>query len=297
MTTQSWSSRWRHDSDATFQEWATDLYNKLIAIGLVQHTDTGQLATPVVASRPGVNTEAGFWIFRFNDTQQSSAPIFIRVGVGTMGGTTTPRIQVTKGTGTNGTGTLTGTCLSVLHNIHATGTSAHTADTPRQSYFCHTDGFLGIRWKSVDNLESWFYICRTVDASGSPTATGAIAGWGITSSTAMNATQAYRYASPAVAYTENTGTGTALGMAPQTQSSSAVGADLQAFMGYTITPQVSPLLGVCGVMDAELTSGTTFTATLVGVTPHTYIALTTAAPFSVVGAGSVGGLKYAMLWE
>lgn len=297
MSTQSWSSRWRHDSDATFQEWATDLFNKLVAVGLVQHTDTGQLASPVVAARPGANTNAGFWIFRFNDTQQASAPIFIRVDVGTGAGTTTPRISVTKGTGTNGTGTLTGTCLSVLHFIHATGASAHTTDTPRQSYFCHVDGFLGLRWKTVDSMESWFFICRTVDSSGQATNVGAIAGWGLTSPSSMNATQAYKYTSPQQAYVENTGSGTALGMFPQTQSSSAVGADLQAFVGYTLTPQVAPLVGVCGVVEAELTSGTTFTTTLVGVTPRTYIALTTQAPFSVVPATSTGGLKYAMLWE
>lgn len=297
MTTQSWSSRWRHDSDATFQEWATDLYNKLVAVGLVQHTDTGQLTSPVVAARPGVSTNAGFWIFRFNDTQQGTAPIFIRVDVGTGGGTTTPRISITKGTGTNGTGTLTGTCLSILHFIHASGTSAHTVDTPRQSYFCHTDGFLGLKWKTVDALEGWFFICRTVDSSGAATATGAIAGWGLSSASSMNATQAYRYSSAQVAYTENTATGTALGMFPQTQASSAVGSDLQAFVGYTITPQVSPLVGVCGVVDAEITSGSTFTATLVGTTPRTYIALTNLANFSVTAANATGGLKYAMLWE
>jgi hypothetical protein len=114
----------------------------------------------------------------------------------------------------------------------------------------------------------------------------------------MNATQAFRFASPAAAYAENNSVaGTALGISPQCNAGSVVGSDIQAFVGYTITPQVAPILGVCGCYDAEITSGSPFSATLLGTTPHTYVALSTIGPFGPIAANSTGGLKYAMLWE
>ncbi len=298
MTTQSWSSRVRHDDNATFQEWASELYTKIVASGLVQTADTGQLAAPVVAARPSTNTSAGFWIFRFNDAMQSTAPIFLRVEVGTGSGATNPRINITVGTGTNGAGTVTGTALTTSRTTHQG--SSQATDTARQSIMCHTEGFFGYNWKigSAGN-EAGFWLARTVDATGTPTATGAIVAWSGTATTSLTATQALRFAATAAAYTaQTTATNTALGLNPQTPSSGAVGSDIQAYVGYTITPQVAPLLGVCGVIDSEVSTASTFSATLVGTTPHTYIACSpNVGPFGPVASTNTGGLKFAMLWE
>jgi hypothetical protein len=297
MTTQSWSTRVRHDSDATFREWGLELSTKLAAAGLVQTADTGQINWTTV-TRPGASTEAGFEVWRMNDALQATAPVFFRIGYGTNSGTTGPRIQVTVGTGTDGAGTLTGTALTTIRSIHSN--AAQATDTPRQSYLCVNEGFFGLNWKvGAGQTEGSFFFNRTCDSAGDPTATGGIVIWGTGSAGAFTATQALRFAATAAAYTAQTVIGsTALGICPQTPAATVVGSDIQAMMGWTITPRIAPLFGLCGVLDAEVTTGNTFTTTLVGSTPRTYIGLSTAAgPFGAGNASNPGQPKVAMLWE
>lgn len=296
MTTQSWSTRVRHDSDATFREWGLELQTKFLAAGLVQTADTGQINWVTVV-RPGTNAEGGYEVYRMNDALQGTAPVFLRIGYGTGSGTTTPRIQVTLGTGSDGAGAITGTALTIIRSIH--GNVAQITDTARQSYLCVTEGFIGLNWKVASGVtEGLFIFCRTCASNGSPSVTGGMVVWGNGSATALAATQALRFAASAQAFTARTSTvDSALGFNPQVPTSTAVGADNQVFMGWTITPAVAPLFGVCGVLDAEVADGNTFNATLVGSTPRTYVGLTMiAGPF---GPGSAAGAmpKFAMLWE
>lgn len=302
MATDSWSTRVRSDSDATFREWGSEFSAKLAAVGLTQTADTGQINWVTVA-RPGINTEAGYEIWRFNDTQHATAPIFFRVGYGTGGNASGARIQITVGTGSNGSGTITGTALTAAQNAAGGGT-AFTTDTARQSYMCYvggTTGFFGFCWKTgaAGSADAGFFIARTVNASGVADATGAVVGWGGQSAAALSATQALRFAATAFAYpVQTTAASTALCLSPQARATSAVGADTQAFVAYTIAPQVTPVVGVCGVYDSEVSAGSTFTTTLVGSTSRTYIGLTVnMGPMGPIAGGSTGGLKPAMLWE
>jgi hypothetical protein len=295
MTTQSWSSRVRHDSDAVFREWGSELSTKLAAAGLTQTADTGQINWVTVV-RAGTNANAGYEIWRMADTQQATAPVFLRIDYGTGSGTTSPRIQITLGTGSNGSGTITGTALTTARSIHAP--TAQTTDTVRNSYVCVNQGFIGIYWKVGSGTDALFVFNRTCDTTGTSTATGGMVIWGSTSASALTATQALRFASTAIAYTARTAIAdTALGMNPQSVTSTLVGSDQQVFMGWTITPAVAPLFGVCGCLEAEFPQGTSFTATLVGTSARTYIALaTTAGPFSANGATGAYP-KFAMLWD
>lgn len=297
MTTQSWSARVRHDSDATFREWGSDFAAKLAAVGLVQTSDTGQINW-VTVTRPGINTNAGYEIWRFNDTQQGTAPIYLRIDYGTGSGATSPRMLFTVGTGSNGSGTITGTALSTARNVH--GGTAQATDTARQSYMCAVDGFFGFDWKVGAGItEASFFICRTCDATGAPTATGAMVHWGVGASNSVTARQAFRFAATAVAYAAQTAAeAAALGLSPQQPSATSVGADIQVFLGWTITPRVEPLFGVCGVYNTELVPGGTFSATLVGSTPRTFLVWSNqCGPFGSAGAAVSGGMNLAMLWE
>lgn len=294
MTTQSWSARIRHDSDATFREWGSDFAARLAAVGLVQESDTGQVNWTTV-TRPGSNTEGGFEIWRFDDTEQGTAPIFMRIGYGTAAAATAPRIQITVGTGSNGSGTITGTALTITRSIN--GSTGQATDTARQSYMCAADGFFGVNWKvGASNTEGGFFICRTCDSDGVPTPTGAMVRWSNGAASQITATQALRFAATAAAFTAQAGiAGGALGISPQIPTNTNVGSDIQVMLAWTITPRVEPLFGVCGVYSTELTAGGTFTTTLVGTTPRTYLSMNSATgPF---GPETTANLFTAMLWE
>ena len=218
---------------------------------------------------------------------------------GTAAVATHPRIQMTVGTTTNGSGVLGGTCLSTIDVIN--GGAAQTTDTVRQSYFCATDGFLGISWKNGAGVsEGSAFVCRTVSTAAAISTTGALAVWGASSSSALNRTQAFRYIATAAAYTARTGTQSqmALCISPQSPTSSIIGTDIQAFVAWTMTPAAAPVIGVCGIVSGEIATGTTFTATLVGSTSHTYIKLSDiAGPFGPGTIATAGQPGAAMLWE
>lgn len=300
MSTQSWSSRIRHDSDATYQEWRDELITKLgllVTAGVLAADETN--ITPAAGARPGTNSEGGYAVYHLADSLHATAPIYLRFGLGTGGIASGPRIQVTTGTSTNGSGVLGGTALSSAINIHNAGAS-QTSDVARQSYMCCVAGFFGLSWKvAAGNTEGGFFICRTCDSDGTPNAVGALANWSGTTATGIGTRQAFRYETPADAYgTTISPTSGALGLAPQAPLSTAVGADIQVFLGWTIAPRATPLFGVCGVYGSELAPAGTFEATLVGNTPRTYLTLSNVyGPFGPVAVTSQGGLNTAMLWE
>jgi hypothetical protein len=299
MSTQSWSSRLRHDSDAVFREWGSDLAAKMAAVGLVQTADTGQINWTTVV-RAGANADAGYEIWRFNDSLQGTAPIFFRVNYGTGASTTTPRTQIIVGTGSNGSGTITGTALSTARQTSSNTVNGQVVDTARQSYMCAVAGFFGYSFKvgAGQGAESSFFICRTVDSAGVPTVTGSMVHWGGNGNVAT-ARQAFRYAATAVAYTVQTAVDAqALSMNPMAVISTLVGSDIQVMLAWTITPRVAPLIGVCGVLAGELAVGGTFNATLVGTTPRTYMTMSTIfGPMGSIAIGTAGSLSAAMLWE
>lgn len=99
-------------SDADFRAFGSGLSTLLAAMGLVQTADTGQINWTTV-TRPGVqNTAAGYEIWRFNDTLQATAPVYLKlewgIGPGNGGYLQAMSMWVTIGTGSNGTGSLTG---------------------------------------------------------------------------------------------------------------------------------------------------------------------------------------------
>lgn len=297
MTTASWSTRVRHDSDATWQEWRDELITKLGTLSTYLAADETNI-TAGAGARPGTSTEGGYAVYHLSDSLHATAPCYIRFGFGTHTSATAPRIQVTTGTTTNGSGVLGGTALSTIAGIHAN--AVQVTDTARQSYMSAHNGHFGLNWKTGASVtEAAFFFGRTCDSAGAISATGAIAVWGNGTAATLTKTQAFRFAATAVAYTLQTAVGsTALGLSPQSPTVTAVGSDNQAFLGWTITPAVAPLFHVCGVLDTEVTTGNTFSVALVGSTARTYIGLSTlAGPFTAVSAVAANGPKYAMLWE
>ena len=95
-------------SNEEFRAWAQAIHDALIAVGMVQTADTGQVDLTTV-NKPGTaNNSAGYRIYRFSDALQATAPVFIKIEFGTGADASRPSLWTTVGNNTNGAGTLTG---------------------------------------------------------------------------------------------------------------------------------------------------------------------------------------------
>lgn len=165
--------------DATTRLRITHVHNAILAAGLVQTSDTGQV-NPADATTPAASSSSGYTIYRFNDSRQGVDPLFMRIDwfVGTFSRRFAPRI--TTGTGSDGSGTLTGQ-LSVQHSVGGSTSGASGTVTACQTYACHTDGFFGIcvgpnNTGTTESICTWT-ITRSKDAAGAFDARGNLI-WG-----------------------------------------------------------------------------------------------------------------------
>lgn len=158
--------------DATFRTWAQGIHDALVACGMVQTSDTGQINLATVARPAVVSNYAGYEIWRFNDALQAQSPIFFKIeyGVGTT--VDRPALAIQFGQGSNGSGTLTGT--TSLRKTFSTAASK-TAGATLPLYASAAAGRLWLM-ENADFGSSTFGTLigceRTCDESGNPTADG-----------------------------------------------------------------------------------------------------------------------------
>lgn len=118
MATQETDLSFYCPDNTTFRAYCTMIRDALVAMGLVQTADTGQINLGTVTIPTALNQDRGYMIFRFNDALQSTKPVFIKVTFrsnisGTAGSGIAQVYYVIGltfqvGTGTNGAGILTG---------------------------------------------------------------------------------------------------------------------------------------------------------------------------------------------
>ena len=100
-------------TDAQFRAWGKAISDSLQAVGIVKTSDSGQINWATVAAPTAANTKMGYEIYRFNDTLQSTAPVFIKLSFGSGSSSATgPGLWISVGTGSNGSGVITGGILS-----------------------------------------------------------------------------------------------------------------------------------------------------------------------------------------
>lgn len=177
MTTYSTNAGFSMATTAQQQAWVTEIGQGMLNIGLTQTGDTGQMAIPCTTVFGGATTTVyGYYMFRFNDALQGSAPIFFKIEVGVGSNVNIPLVYLTVGTGTNGSGTVTGVVMTRCAIYNNTG--ALTSLTLYISRFCYVpaQGFLSFAFKygavAGGLWTTWggFLIYRSVNSSGAPTA-------------------------------------------------------------------------------------------------------------------------------
>lgn len=264
MTTLNYSSVLNQTTDAGYVAWRDELFAAFLTAGLVQTADTGQY-TIGVGTRPGAGSVSGFIIMRL-----ANSALYFKLEAG--GSTTIANLWITVGTGSNGSGTLTGQ-LSSRRTIHSNN-SATSAAVNYVTYICVVTDAVSLIWKQNScntslNPSAAFCAGRTADSTGATTSTGfGVLVEGINSER-DSFFQSVRTVATATTYT----LGGAFTIAPGTPASTALqNGDLQVYAWWLNVPDVQPFLWGCTYKVAEVTESNTFTATLFGSTPHTYIA-------------------------
>lgn len=287
MTTATVTTVIDQTSDAGFRAWVAEFIAQLLAVGIVQTADTGQINTASV-NRAAANNDAGYAVFRLDDSLQATAPIFFKVYFGSGFNNTVPRIRVQTGTASNGSGTVSGTGSANTDTASMNNALLSTITT-YTSYFCFVEGCLWWSFKvgagSTNAAFSHYRLARTTDNDGDPTAEGFI-------QTAVNGTGVSNAIARTIVFSSSTvyagGSITNWALVHYDVSSSLVGGTPQVYKTYYITPRVRPDLFGVAVIDAECARGVELQATVVGVTERNYI--------NAANAGSTTR-SLACIWE
>lgn len=171
MATQNFSVSSAHSNNTDFRTWGKALGDALKACSnLTQTADTGQIDW-AAATRPTANLYGGYEIYRFNDALQSTTPVFIKIEYGTGSNASYPAIRVTIGTGSDGSGNLTGNSRMFTGVILTTVTSSTST---WNCYVSHDAGRLDVAMfvGSGTNMAFCFSLCRTRDDTGAMTDEG-----------------------------------------------------------------------------------------------------------------------------
>lgn len=158
--------------DADYRTWVQGIHDALIACGMTQTADTGQI-NPATVLRPAANVVAGYEIWRFNDSLQGSCPVFFKLEYATGTSNDRPSIFIQAGTSSNGAGGLTGQLSGRTQcrsgSVDATVTTRATVaqgDSGQIHLYVNDPG------AQVSAFSLGFAIERTKDASGAKTADG-----------------------------------------------------------------------------------------------------------------------------
>lgn len=106
MATSSASLLPDNSTATNFRAWAQFIHNALITAGWTVTADTGQINLTTVAAPVGANASQGYEIWQTNDGV--SPTIYLKLEYGSGPSINFPAIWVTIGTGTNGSGTISG---------------------------------------------------------------------------------------------------------------------------------------------------------------------------------------------
>ena len=264
MTTQTYSSVVDHTGDAGFRAWGSQLSTNLATAGLVQTADTGQVNWLTV-TRPGTNTAGGYEIWRLSNSSR-----YFKIEYGTAAAATSPQMWITVGSGSNGSGTLTGQLST--RNTFCVGSAPSSIVTNYPTYICVVADALAVLWKANGFSSSagpgaFLIVGNSTDADGVTDSDGFSV---MRQNGTAYAMQCVRTVATAATYTEST----FFSLVPGNVSSSLDGnGDNQAYLVWAITPTVEPWPYAVTYVVAEVTELNTISLTPFGLTSHTYLAI------------------------
>lgn len=103
----------RCSTDAEFRNVAQFIEDTLVTTGTwVVTGDTGQTAVNTLVAPTLTDQKKGYRVYRMDDALQSTRPVFMRIDYGSAGGATIVGLWITIGSGSNGSGTITGAVIT-----------------------------------------------------------------------------------------------------------------------------------------------------------------------------------------
>lgn len=260
MTTSSNTTGILHTSDAEFRTWLAEFSGMLDSAGFTKSADTGQINTGS-ATLPGTNTYGGYEIRYLNDSLHATKPLYCKIEYGTQSTSGRPMIRVSCASATDGAGTLSGTAyMAAVVIIPNTGLAtpatffSGAATEAGYAAFVFKRGFM-------TNISPFFAVCRTCDSAGTPTTAGFAF---YTSSNQLTRTS---YVSSALS------DGAGFCLFPGADTATLVSGAPQVMRHFQYTPQVQCVPFLLSFISSEIGDLSTFTATPVGATQRTYLAL------------------------
>lgn len=260
-------------TDAKFRSWGSAVSAAIVASGLTVTGDTGQINWTTVTKPVATNTKAGYEVYRFNDTLQSTKPIFFRIDYGSsnVASGNSPGTWLTVGTGSDGAGNITGVGMVVTQGFSGAGAVNNATCTVGAAYSttagaCTIIAGLAVSTNNPHYAGGLWCVARTCDSSGNPTGDGVV-----TYNHTDKANPAIRCASfsPAVAQaSRNVGSGS---ISPA--ASISTGSVVQLYKNYALIPAPYGTLGAVSYYTADITALSTFSAAPFTGTSHTYLAL------------------------
>lgn len=280
-----------NSSLANFKSWAQAISNAFSAFGWTQTTDTGQVNWGTIASVPSSTFVYEVW--KAADALASTMPIFVKVQYGFS--STSPRFQITVGTGSDGAGNITSQVISSAPWA-ASGNLTNQGASTFPCYFSGSAGeFRALMWSvstSTPNITAFFTIERSKDGSGNNTAsyvTVTAAGSGASSISNQQTVTASAAANRetgivALAGTNGSNTGAALGTV----------AALPVFPLLGLVG--NPMLGLMVAFASDVAANSTCTVASMYGSTHTYIAFNPGGLLSnALGARNINGATMAGL--
>lgn len=175
MAKIAWACNGNMAATAQFRIWGKAISDGLAAIGMIKTADTGQIDWTTV-NKPAATTFAGYEVWRFNDSLQSTVPIFFNLSYGCANNPTHPKLNMTVGSGSDGSGNITGVQINTIGLI-ANGTATPEDNSSKLSFMA-SDGsgisFIHQIDNSLSSIRSIFIIDRFRNVDGSPNNNGFI---------------------------------------------------------------------------------------------------------------------------
>jgi len=289
-------------ADADAQAWVNAMHAAIAASGMVQTSDTGQMASPYTGAKPtGTLATMGYEIWRMNDTQQANFPIYLKIEYGSNNSAATGAAWfITIGTGTNGAGTITGTLLArtnmARNGTPPAGTFEQVASAG-EGYFCMCQGLGALNWAG------FFCLQRHIDVNGDPTDDAIFVYFPSTTNVNWHTLMKQPGGLLIGRQSGASGVGPPVLYNPENTNASEVvslGGEVplypfEPFLGR----RQAPLLGSCVVHADDVGAGVVFTATMFGST-KTWRRVSDASNAHTRGGSSVASTSktaLALRWE